>query len=408
MSTFALAACGGGGGFAGSGGNASSGKQTVTMLVNVTPNLSETYWRNLVAPYEKANNVTVKIQAPSGSGVSDTLPQLLAAGTAPDIVETLMANKTLAPQMLDLTDQSWVNDTPLVKEASLGGKVYTVGVGEQAQSLVYYNEDAFTKAGIAAPPKDLDEFTTDLGKLKAAGYLPLQTGGDYITGLQLLQLADPSIVAGDASWYQDVKAGKADVGQSLQPLLQRYQDWLKAGYLDKNALGLKADAAQTNFLSGKAGMYIMGSWLVSTVASTKTSFPVGAFAAPGAPGGPYPGAQGATMAAPYMVLKSSQHRDAAVALVKWLVTDHTAVTSQLKQDGDFRPGFDWCTIDLCKQVQQILTDAPATTPQGEGYGDLTLPAGFNTEFNKDAQGLYVGRSPAQVAQAVDAWVKSNS
>ena len=87
--------------------------------------------------------------------MKDTLPQLLAAGNAPDVVETLMADKTLAPQMLDLTDQAWTKDTPLVEQASLDGKVYTVGVGQQAQSLVFYNKDAFDKAGISEPPKNL-------------------------------------------------------------------------------------------------------------------------------------------------------------------------------------------------------------------------------------------------------------
>jgi multiple sugar transport system substrate-binding protein/raffinose/stachyose/melibiose transport system substrate-binding protein len=109
-----------------------------------------------------------------------------------------------------------------------------------------------------------------------------------------------------------------------------------------------------------------------------------------------------------MILKGSAHRSASVGLVKWLVTDHTAIISQLKQDGNFRPGYNWCDNPVCTQVQDILTKAPSTTPQGEGYGDLTLPAGFSTEFNKDVQGLYVGQSPQQVAAALNSWLSSNS
>ena len=189
-----VGAAGCGGGFSDDKGAAGDSTGEVRMLVNITPNLTKSYWEGLVKPFEDANpGVDVKIEAPTGSGVKDTLPQLLAAGNAPDVVETLMADKVLAPQMLDLTDQAWTKDTPLVEQASLDGKVYTVGVGQQAQSLVFYNKDAFAKAGISAPPKDLDELTADMGKLKSAGYLPLQTAGDYVTGLQLLQLSDPSI-----------------------------------------------------------------------------------------------------------------------------------------------------------------------------------------------------------------------
>ena len=141
--------------------------------------------------------------------------------------------------MLDLTDQAWTKDTPLSEQAALDGKVYTVGVGQQAQSLVFYNKDAFAKAGISAPPKDLDELTAAMGKLKAAGYLPLQTAGDYVTGLQLLQLGDPSIATEHPDWYQKVNAKDLSSASPCCPLLERYESWIKNGYVDKNALGLK-------------------------------------------------------------------------------------------------------------------------------------------------------------------------
>jgi multiple sugar transport system substrate-binding protein/raffinose/stachyose/melibiose transport system substrate-binding protein len=114
------------------------------------------------------------------------------------------------------------------------------------------------------------------------------------------------------------------------------------------------------------------------------------------------------MAAPYMILKSTKHRALALKLVKWLVTDKAAVTSQLQQDGNFRKGFDRKFSPLEQQVQQILDQAPSGVPQGEGYGDYTLPNGFNDAWNARVQGLYVGRSPEKVASAVDQWVESHS
>ncbi|WP_328519148.1 ABC transporter substrate-binding protein [Kribbella sp. NBC_00359] len=398
----------GGGGFSDEG-SAGAGTGEVRMLVNITPNLTKGYWEGLVKPFEDANpGVDVKVEAPTGSGVKDTLPQLLAAGNAPDVVETLMADKVLAPQMLDLTDQTWTKDTPLVQQAALDGKVYTVGVGQQAQSLVFYNKDAFTKAGISAPPEDLDELTAAMGKLKAAGYLPLQTAGDYVTGLQLLQLSDPSIATKHPDWFQQVKAKQLTVGQSMLPLLQRYESWIKNGYIDKNALGLKDVTAQTNFLSGKAGMYIMGSWFVRSAESAKPSFDLGVFAAPTETGQAYPGPQGVTMAAPYMVLKSTKQRDLSVKLVQWLVTDRGAVQSQLAQDGNFRKGFTDKLTPLGRQVQDILDQAPQQVAQGEGYGANTLPQGFNGEWNKAVQSLYTGKSAPDVAKRIDSWMGSKS
>ncbi len=407
-----LTACGGGGfsdgdGDSGKGGD--GGDRTVRVLVNITPNLTKTFWNDLVAPFEKAHpGVDVKIEAPTGKGVADTLQQQLAAGDAPDVVETLLPDKTLAPQMLDLTDEPWTKGTPLVEEASLDGRVYAVGVGEQAQSLVFYNKDAFREAGIDELPRTTGEFTAAMGKLKRAGYLPLQTAGDFTTGLQLLQLTDPSLAQRHPDWYQKVQAGDLTVGETMRPYLKQYKTWIDRGYIDKNALGLKYADGETSFLSGKSAMYVMGSWFTATeAAADDKDFEVGAFPAPVDKGQKAPGPQGATLAAPYMILKKSGSKDTARELVEWLVTDKKAVTAQLKQDGNFRGGFDRDLSPLERDVQKILDDASARVAQGEGYGDDTLPKGFNTAWNTEVQGLYTGRSPDDVAKAVDRWVEAH-
>ncbi|WP_419999006.1 ABC transporter substrate-binding protein [Streptomyces boninensis] len=404
-----LTGCGSGG-FSDDGSADDDKGGTVRMLVNITPNLTKEYWNQLVKPFEQAHDgVDVKIEAPSGKGVADTLQQQLAAGDAPDVVETLMVDKVLAPKMLDLTGKPWVKDTPLVKEAALDGKVYNVGVGEQAQSLVFYNKKAFAKAGIDTPPTTLDELTAAMGKLKKAGYLPLQTSGEFVTGLQLLQLTDPSLAQRHPNWYQDVASGKTTVGKSMLPHLKRYDTWLKRGYVDKNAMGLKNADGETSFLGGKSAMYVMGSWFTASEKAAKDKdFEVGVFPAPVEKGQDHPGPQGATMAAPYMILKNAKEQKLALELVEWLVTDKKAIASQLQQDGNFRRGFDRKFTPLEKDIQQILEKAPAGVAQGEGYGDNTLPRGFNSAFNTEVQGLYTGRSPEQVAEAVDRWVKSHS
>ena len=404
MTTAALLTGCSGGGFS-SGTPSDADPDQLRMLVNITPNLTKTYWQDLVQPFEEAHDVEVTIQAPSGNGVKDTLPQLLAAGNPPDVVETLMADQVLAPEMVDLTDKDWVAKTPLAEEAALDGKVYSVGVGMQAQSVVYYNADAFAKAEIAKPPETLDELTAAMGKLKKAGYLPLQTAGSYVTGLQLLQLANPSINTTHENWHADVSAGSVTVGESMKPLLTRYADWIAKGYVDKNALGLKDADAQANFFAGKSAMYVMGSWLVRSADEAEPSFEMGAFAAPTEKGQPYPGPQGVTMAAPYMVLKDNPNVELATELVEWLVTDEQAVASQLAQDGNFRPGTEQELSSLGQQVQGILDEAPRYVAQGEGYGSTTLPAGFNTAWNEAVQGLYIGKSPEDVAATVDSWVQ---
>lgn len=406
----ALSACGSGFENSSDSGSAQAGGRTgeVRMLVNVTTNLTKEFWRELVKPFEDAHpGVTVKIE-PGTPSVKESLPRLLAAGDVPDVVETLNADKTLASQVLDLSDQPWIKDTPLVDEAEVDGKNYSVGVGVQAQNLVFYNKDAFAKAGISKAPATLDEFETAMGKLKDAGYLPLRTaGGGWVTGTQFTELADATVFSRNPTWYADVLARKTTPGQSFLPIIERYKSWIDKGYLDKNALGLDDKTAPAHFFQGKSAMYVMGSWFVATADTSKPPFPVGAFAVPPATGDSASAPMGVSVAMPYMITRYSGKKELAVELVEYLTTDKAAIQKQLRQDGNFREGFADGLSPLGAEVQALLEAAPKQVPHPEGLGSDRLPAGFNTEVNKQVQGLYTGKSPADVAAGIDSWMASH-
>ncbi|MGO4428033.1 extracellular solute-binding protein, partial [Streptomyces sp. MCAF7] len=191
----------------------------------------------------------------------------------------------------------------------------------------------------------------------------------FVTGLQLLQLSNPSLAQSRPGWYGQVRDEKLTVGEVMIPYLRLYKTWLERGYLDKNALGLKYADAETDFLSGKSAMYVMGSWFTAAEAkAADKGFEVGVFPAPVDEGQRHPGPQGATMSMPYMILKDSGRRELALELVKWLVTDEKAVDTQLRQDGNFRRGSERTFSPLEGEIQKILDEAPASVAQGEGYG----------------------------------------
>ena len=104
------------------------------------------------------------------------------------------------------------------------------------------------------------------------------------------------------------------------------------------------------------------------------------------------------MANPYIIMKASKHQDAAAKLVEFLVTDKDAVIAQLKVDGNFRAGYEYETTALGEELQQIIANTPAAafTPSGDGYGDRTVPAGYNAELNTQAQAI-IRRDPAEDA-----------
>ncbi|HEU4424633.1 MAG TPA: ABC transporter substrate-binding protein [Pilimelia sp.] len=383
-----------------------SDSRTLHMLVNITPNLTKAFWDDLVVPFEKQTGVDVVIDQPTADGVAKTLPQRLAAGNEPDIVQSINVDKSIEPLVVDLTGESWVADTPLAETYRFGGKNYQVGVGVQIQSLIYYNKTAFTKAGITAPPATIDDLTAAMVKLKAAGYLPLQTGGDWITGQQLNWTSAPSVFQQAPTWYADIASGKLAPSQTYLPWLELYKSWIDKGYISKQAVALKYPDAEKSFLAGKAAMYPMGSWFVAADAKATKDFEVGVFAAPLQTGTP-PAALAGGSAGQLMIFKSTKRLDDAKALVRYLATDNEAITKYLKVDSVLRTGFVVAATPLGKSVEQIYAGVPKLFAAPDGFGDNAVPKGFATEFNKNVQGLYVGDTPAAVAKRLDAWLKAN-
>ncbi|MFI8946552.1 ABC transporter substrate-binding protein [Streptomyces sp. NPDC053750] len=390
-------------------GSAGGEDGEIRMMVNLTDNLDQAYWEKLVKPFEDKTGLKVKIEGPTGKSVAESFPQQLAAGTAPDVIQSIFPDDDTAPELVDLSDEPWAKGTPMFDEYAMGDKHYAVGVGTQTQSLIYYNKSAFEKAGIAEPPTTWAELADGLAKLKQAGFTPLQTAGDFQTGLQLQQIYHPTLNQLHPEWQTSVADDKLTVGEAYEPAFQMYADWIDKGYITKSDVGLSPSQADGNFTAGKVGLYTNGSWFAATLNQVKDlPFEVGVFSPPAADGTSYPGPQGATMANPYMVHQGAADADGAKQLVEFLVTDPAAIEAQLGSDGVFRKDADREQTAVDSQIQAILNDAPELVAVGEGQGNVRLPVtGFNPKFTEVAQSLYTGASPADAAKAIDQWVDEN-
>ncbi|MEU9593150.1 ABC transporter substrate-binding protein [Streptomyces sp. NPDC048219] len=394
-----------------SSGSGSAGGEDgeIRMMVNLTDNLDQAYWEKLVEPFEDKTGLKVKIEGPTGKSVAESFPQQLAAGTAPDVIQSIFPDDDTAPELVDLGNEPWAKGTPMFDEYALGDKHYAVGVGTQTQSLIYYNKSAFEKAGIAKTPTTWAELADDMARLKRAGYIALQTAGDFQTGLQLQQMYHPALNQLHPKWQSAVSDEQLTVGEVYKPAFEMYEDWIGEGYIAKSDVGLNPSQADGNFVAGKVGLYTNGSWFAATLDRTKDlPFEVGVFSPPAADGKPYPGPQGATMANPYMVRKGTADEDGAKRLVEFLVTDPAAIKAQLGSDGVFRKDADAQRTAVDAQIQDILDNAPELVAVGEGQGNVRLPVtGFNPKFTEVAQSLYTGASAADAAKAVDQWVDEN-
>ncbi|WP_243229478.1 ABC transporter substrate-binding protein [Microbacterium sp. CIAB417] len=385
-------------------------KIELSMLVNVTPNLTEEYWNELVAPFEEAHeNIDVVIQNPGAEGVHAAVPRLLAAGDAPDIVQSMAPTTELAAELVDLSEYDWATSAPLADQYSIDGKYYMAGIGVQLQSLFFYNKTAFAEAGITELPKTVDELTEALGKLQDAGWTPVQTGGDWMTSHTLQAIGLPSIIPEYPDWFQEMSSGELTFSETYADAVDTYADWVAEGYIPKDALGIKYPDAEQAFLSGETAVYSMGSWFAGTQAGAAESADIGVFRAPAFDDGTQP-SMGANIASPYSIMKSSEHQDAAAQLIEFLVTDQDAVSSQLAVDGNFRDGYEYEMTPLGEELLAIVADTPADayTPTGNGYGERTVPSEYSNELNTQTQALIGGTPPQDVLDAMDAWFLANA
>ncbi|MYW64286.1 extracellular solute-binding protein [Streptomyces sp. SID8379] len=390
-------ACGGGSDQAAEG-------TTLRVIVNITPNLTEKYWNDLFATYEKAHpGVTVKLELTGTISADAKLRQDLAAGDPPDVAQQISPTADTAQLFADLSDQPWTAKTPLADQYAIGGKRYVVGVGEQIQSLVFYNKAAFKKAGLdASKIRTMDEFTAAMGALKGKGYKPLQTAGQWVTGSQFSMMADAGVLTDDPKWTAKRNDGKVSFADSgYGPYLQTYKSWIDKGYLEKSALGLTYADGQTAFLNGKSAMYIMGSFFVPAADAAKKSDEIGVFSMP--TDGAYPSGQFGNISNPYVVVDKSPHKAEAIKFVKWATTDPEAIKSQLASDGNLREGFTYPMSSLGTSVQKVLDKTPSVLVKSGANQPI---AGFSDELNKQIQSLYTGGSPAGVAEGLDKWWNS--
>ncbi|MFH9089151.1 ABC transporter substrate-binding protein [Streptomyces sp. NPDC017673] len=402
-------ACGGGGFEADSAGDPGSGATgTVRMLVNITPNLTKAYWRDLVAPFEKANpGIKVQIDSPTAAdgSVDSTLQQQLAAGNAPDVVEG-SHNDKVVPYLRDLSDLPWAAGGPMADAQRLDGHLYDAAIGQQVQSLIFYNKKAFAKAGITEPPATMRELTAAMKKLKAAGYLPMQTAGEWVTQAQVMMLFAPTVTTSEPEWFKQAAAGERSLDADLGPSMDLYESWLDKGYLDKQALGTKYADAETDFLSGEAAMYPMGCWFVAAEAQAKKDFEVGVFPSPQLNDASAP-RLAVTPGANYRIFKAGKHQKASEKLVRFLTTDRTAVVGQLKQDSSFRTGYPYKLSPLADLVQALVDESTGRQAIAGG-GEYQMPAGFEAEQNKQVQSLYTGGDAATGLKNLDIWLKAHT
>ncbi|MFI9270442.1 extracellular solute-binding protein [Kitasatospora sp. NPDC052896] len=224
-----VAACGSSGGGKDAAGNYNG--KTVTMWL-MSGSAPQAWQDGVKADFESQYpGAKLNIQIQQWDGIGQKVTTALSEGSV-DVLEvgnTQTAGYAATGGLLDLTSDKadlGGNDWPANLNASsvLDGKQYAAP-WYFTNRVVIYNKALWTKAGITAPPATLDEFYSDLDKLKQSGvanpiYLP---GQEWYTYFGLIAGDGGQIAKQDGGkWVGNLESPEAEQAFQTYQKLQSY------------------------------------------------------------------------------------------------------------------------------------------------------------------------------------------
>ncbi|WP_027091382.1 extracellular solute-binding protein [Cohnella thermotolerans] len=274
--------------------SADSGKKVKLTFQNiyVDPN-TPTYKtaHQIVEQYQKEHpNITIEFDSLNTDQQKQKLKTQAASKEIPDITMVNPAaqmkpfvDANLFVPLNDVLDKNGLRDTyqsGLLDYYSFNGNTYALPDGNNIE-VVYYNKDLFQQAGISAPPATFDELLADVKALKAKGITPMAVGekdtwtGSFIFMNILLR------TNGGPGFLKDVVDGKKTFEDpAFIEAVERFQDLIQAGAFEEGATAVDADSGRNLFTTGKAAMYMLGTWETGSIDASPIGGKVAAFQFP--------------------------------------------------------------------------------------------------------------------------------
>ncbi len=146
----------------------------------------------------------------------------------------------------------------LVDALKVDGKIYSVPVNIH-RIMLWGNNEVLAKAGINSAPKNVEEFISNLEKIRSSGVqAPLAVGVDW-TQTELMEnvlLSELGPEKFTALWQKDGNWNTPEVTKALQD----YKTILS--YSNKDRDSLDWTDAEKRLVAGQAGYQLMGDWMV--------------------------------------------------------------------------------------------------------------------------------------------------
>lgn len=331
---------------------------------------------------------------------------LMATGRTPDVFATWtsgrMAPFVEANRMADLRPflendpefYSFLQEGPLAS-TTFGDGIYAIPHNLNSE-LIYYNKQVFDDLGLDVS-ETWDDFLHMIKVTKENGIIPIALGNAEIwTGTIIYMMLAERVMGleaieetmnGDRLWTDE---GFIKTGELLQ-------DLMAMGAFEANVNGISPDEARGKFMSGKAALWINGSWEIGVLNHQMGGENYGIFTMPEYPGGRGSADHQIVFAdQAYAIGANCPHKEAAWEFIRFmfsperqeaLVRSQTIPATKVEVDPS--------TADP-RQVEALNLMAGASGTMFPW--DIPLGAFLGTEINKSVQLLYMGESPQRVME----------
>ena len=295
---------------------------------------------NLLDVYtsEVAPNVEIDFKPTNPADYNATLRLQLESGTGPD----LMYARSYAPGIelyeagffadcSDIEGLSNFTDSNKAPWMAPDGKMFAVPFAAVSHA-VYYNKDIFNKAGVEVPTT-WEDFLVVCDKLQKMDITPLANGlADEWDILETFFLGALPNYIGGAS--ERVKYESGELKLNNEKFIQAFTAMKDvAQYCPKGFESVTYNDSQALFATGKAAMFIDGSWTVGTYG--EATFDWGVFAIPAPEGN-----KTAICFHPDMAITmntKTEYPEEAKAFLSWLCTVEGATTASKYLPAGFFP-----------------------------------------------------------------------
>ncbi len=264
LMSLVLAACGGGGG--------SAGSQTLHVLMGINttyPAQQKQWFQQISSEFQKETGSTVAFDTYNGSDDEQTKLQIsVISGSGPDVFDigtTFVPTAQSTTGFSVLTNQDWQavggEDRFFKQQLTMAGSSPSQSIAVpfvMRPFAMVYNKELFKKADITAPPTTWSEFVQDAQKMTDA------SAGVYGAEMDPSDTTDPWKIwwmfaeqLGGNLISPDLKTAQLNSPQVVQAV-QFWFDWVtQYKIVNPNSMAWKTGDATQAFASGKVGMMIM-------------------------------------------------------------------------------------------------------------------------------------------------------